>query len=107
MNVWDGPEDMLENLGRKLRSRGADGKAAETALSKKKKREQYNMGYVYGAYYAGKYGYRVEGEDRVTLNRDTSELDMYQIQKDWESLGTGRPSGRARRAGSRHVDNER
>jgi hypothetical protein len=27
LNVWDGPEDMLENLGRKLRTRGADGKA--------------------------------------------------------------------------------
>ena len=31
-------------LGRKLRTRGADGKAAETANSKKRKKEQWNAG---------------------------------------------------------------
>lgn len=87
LNVWDGPEDMLENLGRKLRTRGADGKAAETAMIKKKKREQFNMGYVFGAHFWRKFGYRVEGDDRVTLDQDDANLDLYQIQKDWESLG--------------------
>jgi hypothetical protein len=63
------------------------GKAAETAMIKKKKREQFNMGYVFGAHFSRKFGYRVEGDDRVTLDNDDSNLDVYQIQKDWESLG--------------------
>lgn len=69
LNVWDGPEDTLENLSRKLRTRGADGKSAETAMIKKKKREQFNMGYVFGAVFCRKLGYRVEGDDRVTLEQ--------------------------------------
>ena len=85
--MWDGPEDMLENLGRKLRTHSAGGKAAETAIIKKKKREKYNMGYVFGAHFWRKFGYRVEGDDRVTLDPDDANLDLYQIQKDWESLG--------------------
>ena len=69
MNVWDGPEDMLASLGRKLRTRGADGKAAETATAKRRKKEQWNNGYVFGAHLAVKAGYRVEGDDKVISPR--------------------------------------
>lgn len=87
LNVWDGPEDNLGNIARKLRDRGTDGKAAEvatrrqphhtvipterlprasqTASALKKKKGLLNSGYVFGAHFVRKAGYRVEGEDRI------------------------------------------
>ena len=38
LNVWDGPEDNIVSMNRKLRERGTDGKAAETAALKKRKK---------------------------------------------------------------------
>ena len=79
-------QDLLHAHARKLRTRGADGKAAETATSKRRKREQWNQGYVFGAYFSIKAGYRVEGDDKVTLSHDDCQLDCFEITKGYESL---------------------
>jgi hypothetical protein len=89
LNVWDGPEDNLGNIARKLRDRGTDGKAAETEKAKKKK-GLLNAGYVFGAHFVRKAGYRVEGEDRITLGKMEAEQDIYQIQKSWDALNNRR-----------------
>ena len=95
LNVWDGPEDNIVSMNRKLRERGTDGKAAETAALKKRK-GLLNSGYVFGAHFVRKMGYRIEGEDRITLTKTDAEQDIYQIQKDWDTLNNRRSVRAAR-----------
>ena len=43
----------------------------------------HGAGYIYGAIYARMHNYRIDGEDKITLEEDAARMDCYHISKAW------------------------